>query len=265
MQGQSTLEQLHNNEIENYGKWADRDVSDMQPGKSPQIDRPSTPKLSHLGTGHESSDPFVERFSGQGNPFGEYGNIGSPLRKGAGSSNPVPQNILGQNNSYNETGNVVFSTSHDELASQTLPPAPKKISPPLVPGAGPWNESVWDNYWLHKPETMYRREPEQNSVITVSPKAVIEDGKQYHNHNRLHTAQALSKGLMDVTEDERKQNGLNSRDLTVQVSRKQATKDGFTGMTDLLMKSALNRRARQDWTERSSGLSRYARLMGTDP
>ncbi len=265
MQGMSTLEQLHNIEFENYGKTADHDVSDMQPYKSTQIGRPSTPKLCHLGTGQESSDPLLERFSGQGNPFGEYGNIGSPPRKGTNSSNPVPQNVLGQDSSYNETGSVNYSTTHGKLTSQTLPQTPNKISPPLVPGAGPWNESVWDNYWLNKPESMYRREPDQKSVVIISPKAIIEDGKQYHNHNRLHTAQALSRGLMAITEDERKQNGLNSRDLTVQVSREQATKDGFTGMTDLLTKSALNRRARQNWMERSFGLSRYAMRMGTDP
>lgn len=265
MQSISTLEQLHSIENENCGKTADHDVSDTEHYKRTQIGRSSTPKLCHHRTGQQSSDSFVERFSSQGNPFGEYGNIGSPPKKGTNPLNPVPQNVLGQDNPYNETESVNYPTTHGKLTSQTLPQALKNISPPLVPGAGPWNESVWDNYWLNRPESMYRRHPDQKSVLVISNKGAIVDGKQYHNHNRLHTAQALSRGLMAITEDERAQNGLNARDLTVQVSRERATKDGFTGMTDLLTKSALNRRARQNWTDRSIGLSHYAMRMGNDP
>ncbi len=264
IQGRSTLEQLNNLGIEDHGDTADRDVSDMQPTESAQIGRPYAPKFSHIVTGQQSLNPFAEPFSGRVNPFGDYGNIGSPLRKGAGTSNPVLQDISSQSNSHSESGNVITSTSHNEQVSQTLPQAPK-INPPLVPGAAPWNESVWDNYWLHKPETMYKREPDRNSITTVSPKAIIEDDSLHDRHNRPHTIQALSDYYRAISEWELENHGLNPQELTVQLNQERAMKEGFTGMTDLITKSALNRRTRQNWIERSGGLFHYARRMGNDP
>lgn len=269
MQGHSMLEQLQNLEIEDYGKTADRKVSETPSSESPHFGRQSTPRLSSDGNGKERSIPFEDAFPRQENPYAEYGNISSQPRKGIGSSYSVAHDISREDNSHRESGDVVTSPFHDERSSQTFPQTLKKISPPIVPGAAPWNDSVWDNYWLHKPEMVYRREPDIKPTFTISPNASIEDDSSYRNlsddYNRPHAAQALADGLRNTTEEEIRHHGLNARELTVQVSREQATKEGFTGMTDLILKSALHRRARQNWVERRGLLARYARLMGYDP
>ena len=261
----SMLRQIQNHEIENEKeKTANCGGVDTQSIKSPQVGRSSGSKLSSDRTCLAYYNPFSEPFSTQRTPCGEYGNIGSPVKKGTGSSSPVIQTTSPENYSYGESGNVVSSAHRNERCLQTPPQSLKKVSPPIVPGAAPWNDSVWDNYWLHKPEMMYRREADRNSVITMSPKANSEEDRSHEEYNRPHTARALSDQLRKTSEDEIRSHGLNADDLTVQTSREQAMKEGFTGMTDLITKSALDRRARQNWVERSGGLTQYARLMGDD-
>ena len=267
MQSPSMREQLQNLEIENV-KTIDSEIHDTQSSESPQFGRQSTSRLSSDENGKEPSALFANAFSRQGNPYVEYGNIGSPPRKGTGSSYSVAHDIAREDDSHRESGNIIASPLHDERSLQTFPQTLKKIGPPIVPGAAPWNDSVWDNYWLHNPEMVYRREPDVKSTFTISPNASIEDDNSYKNlsddYNRPHATQALADGLRKMTEEEIRRHGPNARELTKQASREQATKAGFTGMTDLILKSALHRRARQNWVERRGLLARYARLMGYD-
>ena len=258
------LEQLRTLRFSDYGNTAGCDISDTQSSESLQRCRASTPNFSSIGTALESSGSIADPFSSQGDSSREYGTIGTSLRNGTGFSNTTAEDISDENDPYRDPRDGVASVSNDLRFAQTSPQAAKKVSPPLVPGAAPWNDSVWDNYWLHKPETMYRREFDRNSVLTISPKASNEDDCSYDNYDRSHTTQALSDGLRNTSEKEVRRDGLNPRELPVQVNRERAMRDGFTSMTDLITRSALNRRARQNWVGRCGELARYARLMGND-
>ena len=264
MQEPSILEQLQALQFGDYGSTTDRDVSDTQSSESPRRGRTSTPDCSPIGTGLESSSSVADPFSSHGNPSREYGTIGNPLKIETSCSNSTAQESSHGNVPYHEPGFGVASVFNATQAVQSLHRASKKICPLLVPGAAPWNDSVWDNYWLHKPETMYRREHDQSSAITISPKAINADHSMHNDHDRSHTTQALSDGLRDTSEKEIRRHGLNTRELPVQLNRERAINDGFTGMTDLITRSAFNRRARQNWAERRGGLAGFARLMGDD-
>ena len=259
------LEQLQTLGFGGYGNTAHCDISDTHSSESPQKGRASTPNFSPIGTGLESSGSTADPLTSHGDPSQEYGTLGTPLKNGTDLHNTTAEDISCRDDPHRGPGYGAASVSNDPRFAQTLPRAAKKVSPPLVPGAAPWNDSVWDNYWLHKPETMYGREFDRTSVMTVSPKASVDDDGSYDNHDRSHTAQALSDELRNTSEKEIRRHGLNPRELPTQVSRQRAMRDGFTGMTDLITRSALNRRARQNWVERRGGLAHYAKLMGDDP
>ena len=264
MQENSMVERFQDVGIEESGRAADHKTSEVHLREISRIGRPSTPKLSHTQAGQGISDSYVESYPRQERAHRGYGNIGSPIRKITGSSNPIAQNLSDQNNSNGKQGHVVFSNSLTEEPSQPFFQPPKIDLPPVVQGAASWNDSVWDNHWLHRPEAAYTRQPDRNSVITVSPKASIDDANLYENYSRPHTVQALADHFRQVSQDEIRHNGLNSRTEAVQVYREQAINEGFAGMTDLMTKQACNRHAQRDWIERSDLMARYARLMGDD-